>query len=279
VDGHRLRDPVHHRVHPALDALEVGEQAGVVERQRKAAGERRGEVHVLADVAAFRPGDADRQGAEQPPARDHRDRERGAQPEGGEEGAIYVAVGQHLDVARAHPRQELRHRRDPEGGVAKPERDRRRSRSQCRLDRRPVGAPPHPDCRSVHLAGMDRVDHRQVRRVGDDQLGGALEGVGERERSIGDLADLVQEREPARIGAGALAKPGDQDRQRAADGELAEASPVVELAEVVVPDRAHRPERDGEDGDGDRRRDPVAERDVGGEDRRDRRQSRERPTP
>ncbi len=52
VDDDRLVEDRHHRVHPPLDALEVGEQAGVVERQADASGEDLAEAQVVDPVAA-----------------------------------------------------------------------------------------------------------------------------------------------------------------------------------------------------------------------------------
>ena len=49
-------------------ALEVGEEAGVVECQRDPAGEDRGEVGVVAAVAPARPGDPEGQRPGQPAA-------------------------------------------------------------------------------------------------------------------------------------------------------------------------------------------------------------------
>ena len=70
---HRFGDSRHHGVHAALDALEVGEEAGMIERQGEPACECAGERQVVAIVRSMRPGDTQRQRAEEPPPGDHGD--------------------------------------------------------------------------------------------------------------------------------------------------------------------------------------------------------------
>ena len=101
ADRHGLLEHAHHRVHPHFDALEVGEEAGDVERERDPAGEGAGEQGVVLVVAPARPGLDERHHADEAAARAQGDGEIGADAERAQEREVLGRMGHLLEVVVA----------------------------------------------------------------------------------------------------------------------------------------------------------------------------------
>ena len=85
----------------------------------------------------------------------------------------------------------------------------------------------HANCRAHDSALVDRVDHAHVGRFGDDQLGRPAQGLGERQRAIGELADRVEQSQTVGVGAPPVARVGAGHREGPRGDDRRQADRVV----------------------------------------------------
>ena len=215
MDDDRLVEDRHHRVHPPLDALEVGEQSGVVEREPDPAGEDLGEAHVLGPVAAPRPGRHQGQRPEIAIARPDRDHDRGAEAERAQELEVVGGVRHPPQFLVANPRPPFRDMAPAPLDLDKPLGQRRRAGSHPLLDRAGVVPPAHPGRDPGDAPVVDRVDHADIGERGHDHLGHPPQRLGERQRPVGDGADRIEQSHALGATGGAPPQPGAEHGEAA----------------------------------------------------------------
>jgi hypothetical protein len=127
LHGDGLGQAAQRRAQPRLDGLQLGEQARVVERERRTAAEDARELQVVRLVARRRRAQREAQRPQRPPARPQRDHDRRARLGAGQR----VAVGL---VARERAHRGLRRAGQKLGTASMDDRVGRRGR-------RPIGGP------------------------------------------------------------------------------------------------------------------------------------------
>ncbi len=245
LHGDRFGERREHHGELRLDRLELGEQPGVVERQRGAAGQHRGELEILARVGAPRVGGRQqRHLAEPATACAQRHDERGADLQRAQIGELLLVGGQATQefLADAPGVKRLRGK----AGVVGLQRG---APAEHGLGRRAAGSGGAYG-QPAHLAAADGVDDADVGDARHDEVVECQHGVLQAARAVGDLGRGGQHGEalpvPGRARPVAGGQHGDR-RDRGADGQPLE---VAAGQEVVVPRTAQQHEEGGRDADG-----------------------------
>ena len=197
----------------ALAALEIGEQAGVVERQRHTTGEDAGEVGVVRAEAPAGVANADGQHPRRPPAGSQLDGDRRAHAEGEQELQILLVVGDIAQVGLGNPFEEMRLLPGRRGGVSQALLERRRAFGEPPLNRlRPRAVDPHRG--AANPLSLEHVDRAEVAELRHEDVGDRLERLLQRAVAVGDVSDVAEDLEtaPGLIRSGA--KHGREGSQR-----------------------------------------------------------------
>ena len=165
LDHDRLIEDRHHGVHPPLDALEVGKEPGVVERQTDTAREDLAKAHVLGVVHAPRPGGDQGQGAEVAAPRADRDHDPGTRVHPSQELEVVLRGGHPPQLLLPDVRAPLREMAPRALAAHQPLGQRRGPATESVLELLGVlvaaGADGDPRCAA---AVADRVDDADIRR-------------------------------------------------------------------------------------------------------------------
>ena len=183
----------------ALAALEVGEEAGVVERQRHAPGEDPGEVGVVLAEAAARVADPDREHARSaaPRARSSTvTKERTSIASRKRRSSSLSATGRRSSsVTRSN---SLGSCRATEAASAMLLLQGRLALGEPLFDRLRVGA-VDADGGAADPALLDHVDHAVVAERGDEDRGDRVQGLLQRAPAVGHRGDFVEDLEAAPV--------------------------------------------------------------------------------
>jgi hypothetical protein len=247
LDGDGLGERRQRRGELGLHRLELGEQPGVVERERGAAAEHLRELDVVAVVA---PAGVRR--------RDERQRPEPAAPRAQGHGDA------REDPERAQAREVLVVGRKPPQHVVGDRRQEPRLLGIARLVDRPRGAggehrgarvpggAGHAHGEALQLALAHRVDDADVGDRRHDEVVEPGDGVLERARPVGDLGDPRQHGEALAVARDLRAIAGREAREDADDRGDGDAVDPDAVPEVVAPDAAQHREQDrGAAHDGD----------------------------
>ena len=246
-----------------LDRLELGEQAGVVEREAGAAGEDLRELEVFgAEAPARVRRDDERQRPDAPAAGSQGDDDERGRAQPAQQLEI-LGAGGHVDKQRVgdlfdEPRLL---------GVGWVVDGPRRAFGELAGDLVIVSgrAPGDAHREALELAPADRVDDADVGGDRHDEVVEALDGVLEAARPVGDLGDGSEQREALAVAVDLRAPARGHDGERGHRGHDEDPLEVAEGA-GVPPERARQGERDRDGADDD---DVARRADDAGDQRRE----------